>query len=95
MEIKAAVRLLGALAHETRLQLFRTLVRAGGPVSAGKLAEVLDVLPTTLSFHLKELKAAEAIVCRREGRSLLYAANFAGMSTLATFLAEDCCGGLR
>ncbi|MCH9683193.1 MAG: metalloregulator ArsR/SmtB family transcription factor [Deltaproteobacteria bacterium] len=94
MESEQAVAILGALAHETRLAVFRTLVRAGEPVPAGALLHEVDVPATTLSFHLKALKEAGVVSCRREGRSLLYAADMSTMGGLLRFLTEDCCRGL-
>jgi ArsR family transcriptional regulator len=94
MEPKIAVSSLSALAQETRLAIFRRLVRAGPDgESAGALANALDIPPPTLSFHLRELERASLIVQRRAGRSLIYAANFAAMRELLVFLTEDCCAG--
>ena len=95
METQEAVTVLGALAHETRLEVFRMLVRAGaGGLAAGALAEALDVPAATLSFHLKELKSAGAVECRREGRSLIYAPSFPTVSALLAFLTRNCCKGV-
>lgn len=94
MESNDALAKLAALAQETRLALFRRLVRAGPEgESAGLLAAVLGTPAPTLSFHLKELERAGLITQRREGRSLIYAANFTGMRGLLAFLMEDCCAG--
>lgn len=90
----AALVALGALAQETRLRVFRLLVRAGsGGLPAGRVAEILDVLPATLSFHLKELTRAGLVEARREGRSIRYALRVEGMREFLTFLSEDCCQG--
>lgn len=95
METKAAVSALAALAHETRLQVFRKLVRAGpAGLSVGKIAEALGVEANgRLSFHLKELVAAELVVARQEGRFIFYSTHYAAMNDLLRFLTEDCCGG--
>lgn len=85
---------LAALAHETRLDVFRTLVQAGPEgVAAGALAGRLGIPSPTLSFHLKELRGAGLIRSEREGRSLLYAPDFGAMRALVGFLTENCCQG--
>jgi len=95
MEKQDALAALAALAHETRLDVFRLLVRAGNQgQSAGALAEALGVPSATLSFHLKELKSAGVVGCRREGRSLIYSPNFESMNSLLQFLTLNCCEGL-
>lgn len=96
MELNIAVGALGALAHETRLQIFRQLVRAGAPgLSVGKIAEVLAIEANgRLSFHLKELVAAGLVSSRQEGRFIFYSTDYAAMNALLRYLTEDCCGGL-
>ena len=96
MESKSAVTALGALAHETRLQIFRLLVRAGAPgLSVGKIAEALAIEANgRLTFHLKELVAAGLAGSRQEGRFVFYSTNCGAMSALLRYLTEDCCGGL-
>ncbi len=85
---------LVALAHETRLDIFRMLVRAGRDgMAAGAVVDALDVPASTLSFHFKELKFSGVVKCRREGRSLIYSANFEAVTSLIGFLMENCCGG--
>ena len=93
MDKKGALVALSALAQETRLDIFRLLVQAGADGrSAGSIAEALDVTPATLSFHLNQLTHAGLIVQRRDGRSLIYSADFDRMNGLVGFLAENCCG---
>ena len=96
MESKSAVTALGALAHETRLQIFRLLVRAGAPgLSVGKIAEALAIEANgRLTFHLKELVAAGLAGSRQEGRFVFYSTNYGAMNALLRYLTEDCCGGL-
>ena len=96
MESKSAVTALGALAHETRLQIFRLLVRAGAPgLSVGKIAEALQIEANgRLTFHLKELVAAGLAGSRQEGRFVFYSTNYGAMNELLRYLTEDCCGGL-
>lgn len=96
MESKAAVSALGALAHETRLAVFRLLVRAGAAgLPVGRIAEALGVEANgRLTFHLKELVAARLASSRQAGRFVYYAANYPEMNELLRYLTEDCCGGL-
>ncbi len=92
MEKQDAISALAALAHETRLDVFRLLVRTGAAgLPAGAIADALGVPAATLSFHLKELKNARVVDFRREGRSLIYRADFGAMEALLAFLSENCC----
>ena len=94
MDTKQAIDALGALAQETRLQVFRLLVTAGPQgLPAGEIAESLGAPASTLSFHLAYLSRAGLVVSRRESRSIIYAANFDGMRGLLDFLTQDCCKG--
>ena len=88
------VKALGALAQETRLKLFRLLVVAGPDgMTPGQMAESLDVAPTALSFHLKELNHAGLVNSERDGRHIIYRAEFAAMDGLLAFLTAECCQG--
>lgn len=93
MDQFAAIAALGALAHETRLALFRLLV-ARGPagIAAGTIAETLGVPPSSLSFHLQELVHAGLITQRRASRNLIYSAEYGAMNQLLAYLTENCCG---
>ncbi len=99
MEMNNAIEALAALAQDTRLEIFRALVRVHSPrpeeagLSAGALATQLDVAAPTLSFHLKELAHAGLLTSRRDGRSIIYTANFQTMRALTSYLIEDCCQG--
>jgi DNA-binding transcriptional ArsR family regulator len=89
-----AVDALGALAHETRLSVFRMLVKAGPEgMIAGAIAEALAVPPSTMSHHLATLERAGLIQSERESRLIRYRADFQGMRRLLTFLMQDCCQG--
>ncbi|OGA55559.1 MAG: transcriptional regulator [Betaproteobacteria bacterium RIFCSPLOWO2_12_FULL_65_14] len=94
METKRAIEALGALAQETRLNVFRLLVQAGpAGMAAGKIGEALDLPPATLSFHLSGLARAGLVTSRQEGRFVIYSADFEVMNRLLAYLTEDCCGG--
>ena len=96
MKNKDAISVLAALAQETRLDIFRLLVRAGNEgLAAGAIGDALSIPAATLSFHLKELKNAGTVSCRREGRSLIYSADFKTMNALLGFLTENCCQGVE
>jgi ArsR family transcriptional regulator, arsenate/arsenite/antimonite-responsive transcriptional repressor len=92
MKSKQAVEALGALAQESRLAVFKLLVRKGpSGISAGELAEKLGLPPATMSFHLKELSSVGLTISRRESRSIIYSANYEHMQQLINFLLENCC----
>lgn len=93
MEQAQALAALGALAQETRLQLYRLLVTVGPDgLSAGNIAERLGVIPSSLSFHLTNLVHAGLITQRRLGRLMVYAAEYETMNALLAYLSENCCG---
>ena len=95
METKIAVIALSALAQDSRLAIYRTLVQAGPDgLSAGKISEITGIPPSSLSFHLKELNYANLVSSRQEGRFVIYATNFSTMNELISFLTENCCGGI-
>ena len=92
MKSKDAVESLAALAQESRLAIFRMLVKRGPEgYTPTQLGEKLNVSSPTLSFHLKELQRARLVDARREGRFLFYRPNFAHMNQVVGFLTENCC----
>ena len=92
MNAPDAVAALSALAHETRLSLFRLLVKRGPEgESAGVLADKLGIVPSSLTFHLQQLVHAGLITQRRSSRHVIYAANFSVMNRLLAYLTENCC----
>ena len=94
MENKNALAALAALAQESRLAVFRLLVQAGPQgMAATRISEQLDIPPSSLSFHLKELAHADMVTPAKDGRSIIYSANFATMNGLLGFLTENCCSG--
>ncbi len=94
METSDAVAALGALAQDNRLDVFRLLVQTGPDgMAAGDIAERLNISPPTLSFHLAQLRQAGLLNMRRDGRSLIYSADYDGMNELMGFLTENCCAG--
>jgi ArsR family transcriptional regulator, arsenate/arsenite/antimonite-responsive transcriptional repressor len=87
-----AVAALAALAHEHRLAIFRLLVEAGpGGLTAGTISTRLRMAPSTLTFHLQHLQHAQLIRQRRDGRQLIYSADFEEMNSLVGYLTENCC----
>jgi ArsR family transcriptional regulator len=94
METTDTVVALSALAQEHRLAIFRLLVQAGPDgLPAGQVAESLGLAPNTLTFHFDRLRTAGLVTVRREGRSMIYAAQFETMNALLGFLTENCCQG--
>ena len=94
METINAVTALAALAQESRLAVFRLLVRnAPGGLTPGVIGEQLELPAPTLSFHLKTLAQAGLVNAVQEGRYLRYRAEMASINALLAFLTEDCCGG--
>jgi DNA-binding transcriptional ArsR family regulator len=96
MEKIHAVAALAALAQDNRLDVFRLLVQAGPEgMPAGAVAAALDLAPNTLTFHFDRLRTAGLVTVRRDGRSMIYAAQFATMNALLGFLTDNCCGGVQ
>ena len=86
------VKALSALAQESRLAVFRLLVKRGpAGFTPSVIAEKLDIAAPTLSFHLKELHNAGLVSARREGRFLYYSTRFDRMRGLVGFLTDECC----
>ncbi len=94
MDQRHALGAFAALAQETRLQIVRILVVAGPDgMAAGALAEKVEVSPSNISFHLKELEHSGLIAAQRQSRSIIYTANYEALGGLVRFLMEDCCSG--
>lgn len=94
MQEANVIRSLSALAHEARLRVFRALVVAGSEgLIPSALAEQLGIAPNALSFHLKELSHAQLINQERQGRNVIYRAEFSAMNDLLGYLTENCCQG--
>jgi ArsR family transcriptional regulator len=94
MEIIDALSGLNALSQETRLWVFRLLVQAGPDgLSAGEISDALNARQNTMSSHLSQLHRAGLISRHRQGRNIVYRANFASIRGLVNFLMEDCCAG--
>ncbi|NDE56105.1 MAG: ArsR family transcriptional regulator [Gammaproteobacteria bacterium] len=94
METNEILVALTAIAQSSRLAVFRFLVQAGEEGRpAGKIAEALEIPPSSLSFHLKELYSAGLILQRQDGRSLIYSANYPRMNAVISYLTENCCNG--
>src|ERR1700709_1434433 len=94
MEKTDAVTALAALAQDNRLDVFRLLVEAGPEgMPARAVATALDLAPNTLTFHFDRLRTAGLVTVRRDGRSMIYAAQFETMNSLIGYLSDNCCGG--
>ena len=96
MEKSKALVALAALAQESRLDVFRLLVQVGkAGLPAGEIGAQLGLPSATLSFHLNQLKQAGLVSFQRNGRSLIYAAEYSAMNSLLAYLTENCCMGAR
>jgi DNA-binding transcriptional ArsR family regulator len=96
MKIKKAVDALSALAQESRLSVFRLLVKQGpSGLAAGTISAKLGIPAPTLSFHLSQLSRQGLVDSRRKSRSIIYAANYQKIEGLIKFLMENCCQGSR
>src|SRR5262245_15766290 len=94
MQKAHAVAALAALAQDNRLDVFRLLVQAGPEgMPAGGVAQALKLAPNTLTFHFDRLREAGLVTVKREGRSMIYSAQFETMNALLSFLTDNCCGG--
>jgi DNA-binding transcriptional ArsR family regulator len=94
MDSSMAVKALAALAQPVRLELFRALVVTGPQgLTPGVMAEGVGISASALSFHLKELVHAGLVTATRDGRNLVYRAEFGQMNALLGFLTENCCQG--
>lgn len=94
MKKSVAIAALGALAQETRLDIFRLLIgKAPQGLPAGEIGERLGLPAPTLSFHLNQLRFARLVTSRRQSRSIIYFANYEAMNGLLAYLTDHCCGG--
>jgi len=94
MKKASALAALAALAQENRLDVFRLLVQAGPEgAPAGSVAAALKLAPNTLTFHFDRLREAGLVTVRRDGRSMIYAAQYQTMNALLAYLTENCCQG--
>lgn len=94
MKRQAAVQAFAALAHDVRLGIFQRLVETGPEgMAAGQIADRLHISASSLTFHIAHLERAGLVYSRREGRSIIYSADFGAMGSLVDFLTDKCCGG--
>jgi DNA-binding transcriptional ArsR family regulator len=94
MEKSNAVAALAALAQDNRLDVYRLLVQAGPDgLPAGQVAAALGLAPNTLTFHFDRLRVAGLVSVRRDGRSMIYAAQYDTMNALLGYLTDNCCKG--
>jgi DNA-binding transcriptional ArsR family regulator len=94
MDKSETILALAALAHDTRLDVFRLLIEAGpNGLAVGHIGEALGVPPATLNHHLAQLKLAGLVVCERDGRKLIHRADYARMEGMVSYLMDNCCTG--
>lgn len=94
MEQDDAIEAFAALAQQSRMTIFRLLVRAGPEgLQVGEISRRLDIVTSTLSGHLSILKRAGLLTATRHQREIHYAANLAVVNDLIGFLLADCCQG--
>lgn len=92
MDINKALIAFDSLSQETRLKAFRLLVEHGpSGASAGSLSDAMKVPHNTLSFHLSHMANAGLVISKKQGRSVIYTANFEFFTGLIKFMVEDCC----
>jgi ArsR family transcriptional regulator len=95
-ELAATVAALAAMASEHRLAALRALITAGSAgLSAGRLAEVLGLPPSSLSHHLDQLLRAGLVERRRCGRLRIYAPCFDRLERVIAYLMRNCCAGAQ
>jgi DNA-binding transcriptional ArsR family regulator len=94
MDEPQALDAFDALSQVTRLRMVRALVKAGPQgMPAGAVGDAVGASSSSASFHLAHLERAGLIQSKREARSIIYSADYAGLSSLVEFLMRDCCGG--
>jgi DNA-binding transcriptional ArsR family regulator len=94
MNENQALAAFSALSQETRLKITRLLVTAGpGGMAAGAIGQAMDASSSRMSFHLNQLEQGGLVTSRREGRSIVYSADYSTLATLVEFLMRDCCQG--
>ena len=92
MKTTQAIEALSALAHEHRLAIYRKLVKRGPQgLPAGAIGEGVGLVPSSLTFHLQALHRSGLLLQRREGRQLIYSADFEAMNGLVGYLTDNCC----
>ena len=90
-----AADILGALGNETRLQVFRLLVRAGRDgMNIGQIQDHLGAAPSTLAHHIQTLVHAGLVVQDKQGREVICSANFETMENIVAYLTDECCKGV-
>ncbi|WP_040854850.1 metalloregulator ArsR/SmtB family transcription factor [Phyllobacterium sp. YR531] len=94
MDTEKALEAFGAISQRSRLDILRLLVKAGADgIAAGEIADAIQGKQNTTSTNLAILTRSGLIAASREGRSVIYRADYSGIGALLAFLLEDCCGG--
>jgi ArsR family transcriptional regulator len=92
IDTSQVISALAGLKHDLRLTIYRSLVRAGaGGMTPGHISSALQIAPSTLSFHLKELTQSHLITAVHDGRSINYSVNRGTMTSVIAYLIENCC----
>jgi ArsR family transcriptional regulator, arsenate/arsenite/antimonite-responsive transcriptional repressor len=92
MKLEKAAKQLEALGNPTRLQVYRSLVRAGDDgLPVGRLQEKLGIAASTLSHHLHRLILTGLVTQERQITTLICRANYPAMDSLVGFLVDECC----
>lgn len=91
MKSADVIKVLDALAQDSRLAIYRILVKKSDGLTAGALATKLNITPPTMSHHLEQLSNAGLIESRRNGRYLIYTATPDIMRQLVVFMVNNCC----
>ncbi|HEY9212030.1 MAG TPA: metalloregulator ArsR/SmtB family transcription factor [Ancylobacter sp.] len=92
MNVEQAARQLEALGNPTRLQIYRTLVRAGhAGLPVGGLQDRIGIAASTLSHHLRRLVETDLVTQERQATTLICRAHYPAMNALIGYLADECC----
>jgi DNA-binding transcriptional ArsR family regulator len=94
VEVKYIIEALEALSNESRLKIFRMLVKAGySGLTVTEMSKRLNMPMSTLSFHLAKLSQANIVLFVKQSRFIIYSANFESVNKLISYLTESCCNG--
>lgn len=96
MNWETAAQGFSAMGSEARLQVLRTLVRAGGQgLTIGEIQDRTGIAPSTLAHHLKFMAGAGLIEQEKAGRTVITRACLSHLEELAKFILMECCADQR